>query len=137
VVDSYAANGTLIQPFTTLHGLMDRFEGWGGTTFNLDRDTWRLPERWLKRRNKLNLFTPYNYVTTNDITGGNSGSPIVNRAGELVGLAFDGNIESLPGRYYFDGRANRTLSVDPRAIVEVLDKVFDAPHLVKELTGRK
>jgi len=75
-------------------------------------------------------------VTTNDITGGNSGSPIVNRNGEVIGLAFDGNIESLPGRYYFDGRANRTLSVDTRAIVEVLTKVFDAPHLVKELTGK-
>jgi len=134
VVDSYAANGTLIQPFTTLHGLMDRFEGWGGTTFNLDRDTWRLPERWLARRNKLDLRTPYNFAHTADIIGGNSGSPVVDLKGELVGLAFDGNIESLPGRYYYDGRGNRTVSVDARAILEVLKKIYDAPHLVAELT---
>ncbi len=136
VVDSYAANGTLIQPFTTLHGLMDRFEGWGGTTFNLDRDTWRLPERWLVRRDKLDLRTPYNFAHTADIIGGNSGSPVVDLKGELVGLAFDGNIESLPGRYYYDGRANRTVSVDARAILEVLKKIYDAPHLVSELTTR-
>ena len=136
VVDSYAANGTLIQPFTTLHGLMDRFEGWGGTTFNLDRDTWRLPERWLARRDKLDLRTPYNFAHTADIIGGNSGSPVVDLKGELVGLAFDGNIESLPGRYYYDGRGNRTVSVDARAILEVLKKIYDAPHLVNELTTR-
>jgi len=123
VVDSYAANGTLIQPFTTLHGLMDRFEGWGGTTFNLDRDTWRLPERWLARRNKLDLRTPYNFAHTADIIGGNSGSPVVDLKGELVGLAFDGNIESLPGRYYYDGRGNRTVSVDARAILEGLKEI--------------
>jgi hypothetical protein len=136
VVESYPANGTLIQPFTTLHGLMDRFEGWGGTRFNLERDTWRLPERWLARRAKLDLSTPYNFAHTADIIGGNSGSPVVDRKGELVGLAFDGNIESLPGRYYYDGRANRTVSVDARAILEVLTKIYEAPHLVRELTTR-
>ena len=135
VVDTYPANGTLIQPFTTLHGLMDRFEGWGGTRFNLDRTTWRLPERWLARRDRLDLTTPYNFAHTTDIIGGNSGSPVVDRQGELVGLAFDGNIESLPGRYYYDGRTNRTVSVDARAILEVLKKIYEAPHLVNELTA--
>ena len=133
-IETYPMEGTLAQPFTTFAGLYDRAAAWGPKA---EGGSWALPQRWKERRSKLDLMTPYNYITTNDITGGNSGSPIVNRAGELVGLAFDGNIESLPGRYYFDGRANRTLSVDPRAIVEVLDKVFDAPHLVKELTGRK
>jgi hypothetical protein len=135
-IETFPTEGTLAQPFTTFAGLYDRHYGWGGNKAKAENGSWVLPERWLKRRDKLNLFTPYNYVTTNDITGGNSGSPIVNRKGEVIGLAFDGNIESLPGRYYFDGRANRTLSVDTRAIVEVLTKVFDAPHLVKELTGK-
>ena len=135
-VAAYPAHGTLIQPFTTLHGLMDRFEGWGGTRTNQDRDTWRLPARWLARRQALDLATPYNFASTNDIIGGNSGSPVVDRKGELVGLAFDGNLESLPGRYYYDGRVNRTVSVDARAILEVLAKVYEAPHLVAELTRR-
>ncbi len=132
-IETYPMEGTLAQPFTTFAGLFDRATAWGPKA---EGGSWALPQRWLDRRAKLNLFTPYNYITTNDITGGNSGSPIVNRKGEVIGLAFDGNIESLPGRYYFDGRANRTLSVDTRAILEVLTNVFNAPHLVKELTGK-
>ena len=136
-VKDYPANGTQVQPFTTMLGLFDRFEGWGGSHFNLDRDTWRLPARWTERKEKLDLRTPYNLITTNDIIGGNSGSPLVDRKGELVGLAFDGNIESLGGRYYYDGRVNRTVCVDARAIREVLAKIYDAGHLVQELTGTK
>jgi len=135
-VKDYPANGTRVQPFTTLHGLFDRFEGWGGTTFNLDRDTWRLPARWLERKDRMDLRTPYNLITTNDIIGGNSGSPLVDRQGELVGLAFDGNLESLGGRYYYDARTNRTVCVDARAIKEVLAKVFDANTLVDELFAK-
>jgi hypothetical protein len=133
-VEAYPANGTLVQPFTTMHGLFDRFEGWGGTRTNLQRENWRLPERWLSRRAKLDLTTPYNFITSNDIIGGNSGSPVVDAKGELVGLAFDGNMESLSGRYYYEGRTNRTVSVDARAILEVLTKIYEAPHLVAELT---
>ncbi len=133
-IETYPMVGTLAQPFTTFAGLFDRASAWGPKA---EEGSWALPSRWLQRRDKLDLTTPYNYITTNDITGGNSGSPIVDRQGEVIGLAFDGNIESLPGRYYFDGRANRTLSVDTRAIVEALGKVFDAPHLVKELRGQK
>jgi len=136
-VQDYPANGTLIQPFTTFLGLYDRYEGWGGSTFNLDRDTWRLPARWIERKARLDLRLPYNLITTNDIIGGNSGSPLVDRKGELVGLAFDGNLESLGGRYYYDGRTNRTVCVDARAIREVLAKIYDAGHLVQELGGVK
>ena len=132
-IETYPMEGTLAQPFTTFGGLYDRADAWGPEA---EGKSWALPQRWKDARSKLNLSTRYNYITTNDITGGNSGSPIVNRKGEVFGLAFDGNIESLPGRYYFDGRANRTLSVDTRAIVEVLGKVYHAPHLVKELTGK-
>ncbi|MBI1754026.1 MAG: S46 family peptidase [Acidobacteria bacterium] len=136
-VEPYAANGTLVQPFTTMHGLLDRFEGWGGQGANQGRDTWRLPERWLAKRSALDLATPYNFITSNDIIGGNSGSPVVDRKGELVGLAFDGNIESLSGRYFYEGRTNRTVSVDARAILEALAKVYEAPHLVAELTAKQ
>ena len=134
-VKDYPANGTLVQPFTTLLGLFDRYEGWGGSGFNVERDTWRLPARWLERKGSLDLRTPYNFITTNDIIGGNSGSPVVDRKGDLVGLAFDGNLESLGGRYYYEGRTNRTVCVDARAIREVLTKIYDAAPLVQELTG--
>ncbi len=132
----YPANGTLIQPFTTLHGLFDRFEGWGGATFNLDRETWRLGTRWLNAKPRLDLATPYNFASTHDIIGGNSGSPVVDTRGELVGLAFDGNLESLGGRYFYEGRANRTVNVDARAILEVLRKVYDAGPVADELSRR-
>ncbi len=132
-VETYPANGTLVQPFTTLGGLFDRFVGWGGTTHNLQRDTWRLPQRWLDRRSVLDPDTPYNFASSHDIIGGNSGSPVVDAKGELVGLAFDGNLESLGGPYYYDGRTNRTVSVDIRAIREVLAKVLEGAAILKEL----
>jgi len=132
-VETYPLSGTLAQPFTTFAGLYDRAAAWGPKA---EEGSWELPQRWVERRDKLNLFTPYNFISTNDIIGGNSGSPVVDKRGELVGLAFDGNIESNAGRYYFDARVNRCLSVDARAIVEALDKVFDAKHLVAELIGK-
>ncbi len=132
-VETYPLSGTLAQPFTTFAGLYDRAAAWGPKA---EGGSWELPARWVERRDKLNLFTPYNFISTNDIIGGNSGSPVVDKKGELVGLAFDGNIESNAGRFYFDGRLNRCLSVDARAIVEALGKVYDAKHLVAELTGK-
>ena len=131
--EGYAANGTLQAPFTTLGGLFDRFQGQGGTTFNLDRTTWNLPKRWQERKNQLNLDIPYNFASTHDIIGGNSGSPVIDAKGELVGLAFDSNQEGLGGRYYYDGKLNRTVSVDARAIKEVLVKVYEAKAVVEEL----
>ncbi|HJV48752.1 MAG TPA: S46 family peptidase [Geothrix sp.] len=132
-VATYPSAGTLAQPFTTFAGMYDRAAGWGPKA---EDGSWELPPRWIERRDRLNLFTPYNFISTNDIIGGNSGSPVVDKRGELVGLAFDGNIESNAGRYYFDARLNRCLSVDARAIVEALTKVYDAKHLVAELTGK-
>jgi len=132
-VATYPSAGTLAQPFTTFAGLYDRAAAWGPKA---EQGSWELPQRWLERREKLNLFTPYNFISSNDIIGGNSGSPVVDKRGELIGLAFDGNIESNAGRYYFDSRVNRCLSVDARAIVEALDKVYEAKHLVAELTGK-
>jgi len=132
-VETYPLAGTLAQPFTTFAGMYDRAAAWGPKA---EGGSWEVPVRWAERRGKLDLFTPYNFISSNDIIGGNSGSPVVDRQGELIGLAFDGNIESNAGRYYFDARLNRCLSVDARAIVEALDKVYDAKHLVAELTGK-
>ena len=132
-VETYPLAGTLAQPFTTFGGLYDRADAWGPEA---EGGFWKLPKRWLERRQVLNPSTPYNFISSNDIIGGNSGSPVVDRKGELVGLAFDGNIESNAGRFYFDPKLNRMLAVDARGIVEAIAKVFDAPHLVKELTGR-
>jgi hypothetical protein len=132
-IETYPLSGTLAQPFTTFAGLYDRAAAWGPKA---EGGSWELPARWIERRDKLNLFTPLNFISSNDIIGGNSGSPVVDRQGQLVGLAFDGNIESNAGRFYFDSRMNRCLSVDARAIVEALDKVYDAKRLVAELTGK-
>jgi hypothetical protein len=134
-VATYPANGTLMQPFTTFGGLYDRSFGWGGNGAKENTD-WRLPQRWLDRMDKVDLKVPFNFVHTADTTGGNSGSPVVNRKGELVGLLFDGNIDGLPGAYFYDEKVNRSVSVDARAILESLTKIYDAPHLVAELTGK-
>ena len=95
---------------------------------------WALPERWLELRDEIPLRTPYNFVSTNDIIGGNSGSPVLDRDLEVVGIAFDGNIQSLPGNYIFDDTLNRTVSLDVRAMLMVLGDVYDLDHLVQELT---
>ena len=83
------------------------------------------PDSW-EARARLNPMTPLNLVTTNDIVGGNSGSPLINARGELVGLIFDGNIQSLPGYFVYDGALNRAVSVDARVIVQALKKVYKA-----------
>ena len=98
-------------------------------------DPFELPESWIKAKSRLNLATPFDVVSTNDIIGGNSGSPLVNRKGEVIGLVFDGNIESLGGDYGYDGTVNRTVSVDSSALLEAMDKVYGAGRLVKEITG--
>jgi len=95
-----------------------------------------LPKSWLTKKAALNSSTPMNFVSTADIIGGNSGSPVVNRAGEFVGIIFDGNLQSLPWDYQFDDRQGRAVSVDSRAIVEALRKVYAATNVVTELTGK-
>jgi hypothetical protein len=126
-VKGYPFNGTVAPPRTTFYGLYDRSESFGS------KAPFDLPGRFLKRKNVLDLSTPLNFVSTCDIIGGNSGSPVVNREGELVGLIFDGNIESLVGRFVYDARANRAVAVHAGAIIEVLEKVYGAAPLVAEL----
>jgi hypothetical protein len=131
-VASYPANGTHIQPFTTFGGLFDRAAAWGPEAEN---GAWSLPKRWLDKRSKVNPDTPFVFSHAVDIIGGNSGSPVIDRKGELIGLIFDGNIESLPGHFFYDGKVNRGIAVDARAILEALDKVYDDQPIVKEIRG--
>jgi len=98
---------------------------------------YRLPPRWLERKEGLDLQTPFNFVSTNDIIGGNSGSPVINRDGQIVGIVFDGNIQSLPWDYQFDQTQGRSVSVDVRAIIEALRHIYDAAALAEELLGRQ
>ncbi|MBN1796487.1 MAG: S46 family peptidase [Sedimentisphaerales bacterium] len=96
-----------------------------------------LPERWIKRKNKLDLKTPMNFVTTVDITGGNSGSPVVNSKGEFVGIIFDGNIQSLVTDFSYSDEVARAVSVNSQAIIESLYKVYEAKKIADELLDRK
>jgi hypothetical protein len=132
-VESYDANGTKIQPFTTFYGLYDRHLGWGGNEANAEDGAWTLPEKWLKLKDKLDLGTPLNFVHSVDTIGGNSGSPVLNIKGEIVGLLFDGIIESLPSNYFYDEKTNRSVSVDIRGVIESLNVAYDAGFLVEQM----
>lgn len=126
-VDGWRVGTAAVEPFTTLGGL------YGHAT---DAEPRRLPSRWLAAQPSLDPGVVLNFVTTNDIVGGNSGSPVVDRAGAMVGAAFDGNQASLAGDFAYDGAANRTVVVSTAAIGEALAKVYGRPDLVKELDGR-
>ncbi len=126
-VRGYPMNGTQAPPMTTLYGLYDR-----ALSFGL-KEPYDLPRRYLERRGRLDLATPVNFVNTCDITGGNSGSPVVNRQGDLVGLIFDGNIESLVADFVYNEENNRAVAVHSAAIIEALRKVYDAGPLADEL----
>jgi len=129
-VKGYPMNGTLAPAKTTFYGLYDRSAGFG------NKGPFELPARYQEGRGRLDLSTPFNFVSTCDIIGGNSGSPVIDRAGDIVGLIFDGNIESLVGNVVYDDRANRAVAVDTAGMTEALLKLYDAGFLVKELTGR-
>lgn len=129
VVRGYEENGRQIEPFTDFAGLYQRWEERG------PRPPFDLPQRWLDHRDRLDLKVPLNFVLTADIIGGNSGSPIVNARGEVTGLIFDGNLQSLVWDIAFDDRQGRAIAVDARAIIEALRKIYDAGELADELTG--
>ena len=130
-VDGFPYNGTIAPPFTTFYGLYDR-----AASFS-NQPPFDLTPKEAAAREKLDLATPLDFVSTGDIIGGNSGSPVVNREGELVGLIFDGNIESLAGDYVYDGAKNRAVAVHSAGMIEGLRKIYSAGALADELQGKK
>ena len=127
LVKGYPMNGTIAPYKTSYMGLYARSVEFDAK-FPFD-----LPPRWVKGKDKLDLTTPFNFVTTNDIIGGSSGSPMINRAGEVVGLVFDGNIENVANRFLFQTEKARTVAVHSSAIIEALRKMYAAPGIADEL----
>jgi len=130
-VAGYEQGTTLVAPFTTFYGLYDRAIG------HSEKPPFDLAPRVKAAKAKLKLGTKVNFVTTNDIIGGNSGSPIVNAKGEYVGLVFDGNIQSLVGRYAYDDARNRTVAVHSSGIIEAMRAVYGMGKLADEVAGKK
>ena len=130
-VKGYVENGKNIPYFTTFSGGFEHAAEHG------NKPPYQLPESWMKAKSSLNPATPLNYVSTADIIGGNSGSPTVNRKGEVVGIIFDGNIQSLAWNFVYDDKQARAVHVDSRGIVEALHKIYNATGLVDELRGIK
>ncbi|MES1257015.1 MAG: S46 family peptidase [Acidobacteriota bacterium] len=126
-VAGYPMNGTKAPPKTTLFGLYDR-----AVSFSFE-GPFALPPRYTEDREKLDLSTPMNFVMTADIIGGNSGSPVINREGEIVGLIFDGNIESLVGDFVYDESTNRAVAVATNVMTEALRKLYGAQKLIDEM----
>ncbi len=131
LVKGYEENGRKIPAFTTFAGLFER------SAENMNKEPFDLPPRWIERKKHLNLETPLNFVSTADIIGGNSGSPVINRDAEFVGIIFDGNIQSLVLDFAFEEVQARAVSVDSRGIIEALRKVYQANDLADELQGSK
>ena len=130
-VKGYEENGAQIPFQTTLEGLYQRGEE------HQNQPPFDIPPRWLKRKGRLNLSTPFNFVSTADIIGGNSGSPVINRDSEFVGIIFDGNIQSLVLDFAYTDKQARAVSVCSQSIIEALRKVYDAGALADELTGKR
>jgi hypothetical protein len=125
-VQGWKEAGADVAPFTYLGRVFERATG---------AEPFRIPESWQKVKAQLDLKTPFNLATNNDIVGGNSGSALINARGEVVGLLFDGNIHSISGAYWFDAEKNRAIAVHPAIMREALRKVYRADGLLKELSG--
>ena len=127
VVKGYDYNATEAPVFTTFYGMYDRY-------YSFEKKfPWSLPERWKNPPAEFDLETPFNFITTNDIIGGNSGSPIINQKAEVVGLAFDGNIESLPGNFIYTPEKNRCVGVHSLGMLEAIRDMYKATRLSDEL----
>jgi hypothetical protein len=123
--------GTKLAPFTTIG------QAYQYATKHDNKEPYKLTESWVNAKSKVNQKTPLDLVSTNDIIGGNSGSPVVNKNAEVVGLIFDGNIQMLPGRFQFGEDMNRAVSVDSRGIMEALRHIYGATTVADELAGTK
>jgi Peptidase S46 len=127
VVRSFPYNGTIAPPYTTFYGMYDRY-------YSFDKEfPWNLPERWENPSEDFDLSTKFNFITTNDIIGGNSGSAMINKDAEVVGIAFDGNIQGLPGNFIFRTEENRTVGVHSSGMMEVLEKIYNLNRISEEL----
>jgi hypothetical protein len=127
VVKGYEYNGTIAPIFTTFYGMYDRYYSFGM------KEPWKLPARWANPPADLKMSTPLDFVSTNDIIGGNSGSPVVNKDLQVVGLVFDGNIESLPGNFIFDDTKNRSVAVHSSGLIEGMEKIYRMDRIAKEM----
>ena len=123
-VEGWDEDGAAVAPFTHLGGAFERATGYS---------PFKIPDSWIKVKDQLDMATPFCFSTDNDIVGGNSGSPLVDAAGRLVGLMFDGNIHSISGAFWFDAARNRAIALHPAMIREALDKVYGARTLLNEL----
>jgi hypothetical protein len=130
-VKSYVENGKKVPFQTTFTGLYDKSAKAG------NKDPYELPESFLKKKSAVRMATPVNFVSTADSIGGNSGSPLVNRKGEFVGVLFDGNIQSLPSRFVYEDTVSRSVMVHAQGILEAMLKIYDAKPLVDEILGKK
>jgi hypothetical protein len=124
VVEGWLEQGKPVEPFTHLARLFERATG---------QEPFKVPDSWMAAKPTLNLDTRFDLSTNNDIVGGNSGSPLIDKDGKIVGLMFDGNIHSISGDYWYDEQLNRAVAVDPQIIFEGLRKVYKATELLKEL----
>jgi hypothetical protein len=127
-IGGWSDNGVTVPAFTTYSGLWERATG---------QFPFALAPRWVAGRDKVNQGLVFDFATDNDIIGGNSGSPVIDAQGRVIGAIFDGNIESLGGAFGFDGRVNRAVAVSTAAITEALRKIYGADEMVRELTASK
>jgi hypothetical protein len=127
-IKGYEENGKRVPAFVDYAGLYRH------SAEHNNQPPYKLPARWLDKKSALDLKTPLNFVAALDSTGGNSGSPVINRDAEIIGLLFDGNIQSLIGDYVYDETQNRSVCVDSRGMIEALRKVYGANEIADELT---
>jgi hypothetical protein len=128
VVQGWIENGAAVDPFTHLGRAFERATG---------SSPFKIPSSWMRIKAQLDMNTPFCISTSNDIVGGNSGSPLIDASGKLVGLMFDGNIHSIAGRYWFNPAINRAIAVHPAIIREALEKVYGAKELLRELEANE
>jgi hypothetical protein len=126
-VSGYESKGKQIPAHTKLGGAFEHEK------VHLQKDPWVLPKSWHAAKEKLNPDIPFNFVSTCDIIGGNSGSPVVSRDGAMVGIIFDGNIESLPGDFYYSDKQARSVSVHIAGVLEAMRKIYNAGHLADQM----